>query len=204
MASISGFIRPPEDAVVLPAPVLAMHVLWYSRTANVQGGTSMCRPHNLVLAGHWPPGCVDGSWRKFTHQPLRRRLYHGFLPIYLVLTVDGELLACCNASDEGDAFLEAFRPRASALATLIDTEPEIGPCEVWTKWISEQDRGRATSRQLLSGIWRATFGPDAFGQYPKLALTRLGSYVMVLGHAERGRRVDRAAHLEELSLGQDL
>jgi hypothetical protein len=204
-----------------------------------------------------------GSRRKFTHQPLPRRLSHGFLPIYLVQTVDGELLAHCNASDKGDAFLEACCPRAPALAILIEAEPETGPRQVWTKWISEQDRGRATLGQLPSGILQTIFGPDAFSEYPKLALTRLGSYLMrshhflqlwcedgaprrrvpldrvvglatppgaptqqelwrrlaaiseqlevrvprldnVLRHAERGRRVDRAARLEGLPLGQDL
>jgi uncharacterized protein (TIGR02391 family) len=65
MATIADFTPSADDAVVLPAPVLAIHLLRFFRAANAEGGTTMCHPHNLVVAGNWPPGYVGGSWRRF-------------------------------------------------------------------------------------------------------------------------------------------
>jgi len=65
MASVSDFIPPADDAVILPPPVLAMRLLRFFRAANAEGGTTMCHPHNLVVAGNWPSGSLGVSWRKF-------------------------------------------------------------------------------------------------------------------------------------------
>jgi hypothetical protein len=103
----------------------------------------------------------------------------GFLPVYLVTTADGEVLAYCNASEERDAFLEAVARDAPTLANLMDAAPTDRPQDVWTQWLAERPQLKGTLRRLPSGVWRATLRTDAFaGGTGRLPLTRLGSFEM--------------------------
>jgi hypothetical protein len=43
-------------------------------------------------------------------------------------------------------------------------------------WLANGQPGVATLRRLLSGIWRATFGRDSFGDKPKHPINRVGSF----------------------------
>jgi putative intracellular protease/amidase len=61
---VSQFIPGGEDAVAMPATVLAMQLLRYFHAANARGETNMCHPHNLVVAGNWQ-GHDVGNWRQF-------------------------------------------------------------------------------------------------------------------------------------------
>jgi hypothetical protein len=106
----------------------------------------------------------------------------GYLPAYLVETTDGDILAYTAVSDERDAFLEAVCREAPTLRNLLDGQPAADPGATWTGWLSEQRHGTGILSQLPSGIWRATFEPDAFGEAPGLPPTRLGSFELRANH----------------------
>jgi len=129
----------------------------------------------------------------------------GFLPVYLVQTADGDVLAYSKASEERDEFLEAVCREAPTLTNLMDAVPAVRPQEVWTRWLAQRPQFRGTLDRLPSGVWRATLRSDAFGGEGKLPLTRVGSFEMQSHHflqlwcddrATRRRAVlERAVHL---------
>ena len=130
----------------------------------------------------------------------------GFLPAYVVETVDSGLLVYTAAAADRDAFFEAACREAPVVHSVIDAEEPGDPRQIWTEWLAgPKTIRRGTLRQLSSGIWRATLHEDSFGGASKLPLTRLGSFELRKHHflqlwcqdAELRRR---AAHERGLGL----
>ncbi|HXM55992.1 MAG TPA: hypothetical protein VOB72_11435 [Candidatus Dormibacteraeota bacterium] len=107
----------------------------------------------------------------------------GFLPAYLVETADRELLAYTRISDQRDDFLEAVCREAAIVQNLLDEQPAARPRAIWTDWYARRRAyGIPQLDELDSGLWRATFEPEAFGEPPRLGLTRLGSFDVSRDH----------------------
>jgi hypothetical protein len=108
----------------------------------------------------------------------------GYLPAHLVEIAGGDLLAFTKVSSGRDAFLESVCRQAAGVRNLLDEPAGASPREIWIEWAADEQRhGLAEIAQLESGLWRATFGADVFGEGPmKLGLTRLGSFDVFRDH----------------------
>jgi hypothetical protein len=111
-------------------------------------------------------------------------LSDGYLPTYLVETDGRDLLAFTKVGTGRDAFLESVCRQAAGVRNLLDEPAGASPSEIWTEWAADkQGYGLASIAQLESGLWRATFGADVFGEgAKKLGLTRLGSFAVFRDH----------------------
>jgi hypothetical protein len=99
-----------------------------------------------------------------------------WLPVYLVESAKGELLAYTGLGDERDGFLEAICQDVPTLLNAIDAEPDQDARQIWTDWLAGLRHGRGTLKRLPSGMWRATLTPDAFGGEDRIPLSKLGSF----------------------------
>jgi hypothetical protein len=100
----------------------------------------------------------------------------GFLPAYLIETANHGLLAYSAVAEERDKFLELVCQEVAAVGDRIDAEGMADPRTLWTDWLASAGLGPGTLRQLDNGMWRVTLTPRAFGDAPRLPITRVGSY----------------------------
>jgi hypothetical protein len=106
----------------------------------------------------------------------------GFLPAYLIETADHGLLAYSAVAEDRDLFLEQVCREVAAVGDRIDAEGMADPRALWTDWLASAGLGPGTLRLLDNGLWRVTLTPRAFGDAPKLPITRLGSYELRRHH----------------------
>lgn len=137
-----------------------------------------------------------------------------YLPVYLVETATGDLLAYTGVGDGRDEFMEALCRNVATIKQLIGAEPVGDPGQLWRQWLADRDLAPRSMQRLGNGVWRATLPPGAFGAPPKLPLSRLGSFELRRHHflqlwchdaGLRGRAVlDRALGIVQLRAVQTL
>lgn len=98
-----------------------------------------------------------------------------YLPVYLVETTHG-LLAYSRAGEERDAYIEDACRHVPAIADQLAREHTDDPRTMWIDWAAERRAGLDSLRQLPNGVWRCTLPASAYGERPKVALRRLGSF----------------------------
>lgn len=100
----------------------------------------------------------------------------GYLPVHLVETADGEILAYSQAVDGRDAFLEAVCAEVPVVRNLLAAETSPDQAETWTRWAAEGQGATASLSTLPSGVWRATLAADRYGEGAAFPLALLGSF----------------------------
>lgn len=105
-------------------------------------------------------------------------LTHGnaYLPVYLIETSSHGLLVYSGLAEERDTFLERVCQQVDVMRNRIEAQELGKPRDIWTRWLAEFQYGPGILRELDNGVWRVTFRPKAFGDAPRLPVTRLGSY----------------------------
>jgi hypothetical protein len=99
----------------------------------------------------------------------------GFLPSYLVQTADGQILAYTNAAEERDDFLEQLCTD-TAVEHLIEAKGLRDPQKIWNAWLAESKVYGAGRLKESPDGWQVVLDPGAFGEPPKIPLTRIGSF----------------------------
>jgi hypothetical protein len=100
----------------------------------------------------------------------------GFLPSYLIETIDHQILAYTSVSEKRDDFLEGLCT-VTSVEHLIEAMGIRDPKEVWTAWLAGStafNSGRL--HQPRDGAWQVILGDAAFGDSPKPPVTSIGSY----------------------------
>ncbi|BCJ75263.1 hypothetical protein CS0771_48070 [Catellatospora sp. IY07-71] len=98
-----------------------------------------------------------------------------YLPSYLIETADRRILAYTACSGERDDFLEQVYHKTT-IGSLIEAQGVREPAETWNRWLSNSaafGRGKLRHR---GDLWQVTLPADAFGDHPKVSLSRLGGY----------------------------
>ncbi|MEO3778349.1 hypothetical protein ABGB16_16160 [Micromonospora sp. B11E3] len=100
----------------------------------------------------------------------------GFLPSYLIETADHRILAYTNVSEKRDEFLEGLCTKTS-VEHLIEAQGSSDPADVWRKWLAQSTTFAAGRLQKTrAGIWQVVLPGTAFGDPPRISLSRIGSY----------------------------
>ncbi len=100
----------------------------------------------------------------------------GYLPSYLIETVDGRVLAYSNVGEQRDDFLERVCAKTS-VNHLIQARGLRDPEEVWRAWLAKSsDYGSGRLRQGPNGQWQVVLAAGAFGEPPKPSVRRIGTY----------------------------
>jgi hypothetical protein len=98
-----------------------------------------------------------------------------YLPVYLIETTEG-VLAYTGVDDSRDTYFEDLCRRSTDVLEAVRAERAVDPATVWNAWLVEHHNGRGNLTQLPNGVWRATLPPGAFGDRPRLPISRLGSF----------------------------
>jgi hypothetical protein len=126
------------------------------------------------LASHPDPAAFNlpAQLRNLRQEQVRE----GFLPCYLIETADGQVLAYSAAGEERDGFLEKACASTS-LPQLIRASARREPALVWREWQAQTPAyASGTLREMPTGGWRVVLEAAAFGEAPKVPLTRLGAH----------------------------
>ncbi|WP_238010306.1 hypothetical protein KZZ52_52960 [Dactylosporangium sp. AC04546] len=100
----------------------------------------------------------------------------GYLAVYLIETAGHGLLAYTAAAEDRDTLLERVCAEAAGVGDLIEAEGLGDPRRIWTDWLRDRGGEPGLLRRLPSGVWRATFAAAAFGDQPKLPVSRAGTF----------------------------
>jgi hypothetical protein len=99
----------------------------------------------------------------------------GFLPSYLIETADHKILAYTDVAEERDPFLEQICTE-TAIEHLIEAKRLRRPQEIWKEWLAGSKQYGAGQLKESADGWQVILDRAAFGESPKVPLTRIGSY----------------------------
>jgi hypothetical protein len=113
------------------------------------------------------------------HSQLRNLQFVGkresYLPCYLIETGDGRMLAYSACGHGRDEFLEQVF-WATAAGRLIEAQGMREPADVWEKWRAGSSTYGVGELRQREGLWQVVMPSAAFGEQPRISLSRIGGY----------------------------
>jgi hypothetical protein len=101
---------------------------------------------------------------------------HGFLPVYVIETIEHGLLAYTEAAPTRDEFLEDVFRQIPTMDYLIAGQRQDDPEQIWTEWLAEPARGGGVLHRRPDGGWRAVMRASAFGESGSFPVRDVGSF----------------------------
>lgn len=98
-----------------------------------------------------------------------------YLPVYLIEVADGGAMAYTAADEDPDPLFGRLCAEVPEVSDRLATLPAQNAAETWARWVRDSP-GPGAAKQRPDGTWRLTLAPDAFGDRPKLPVSRIGSF----------------------------
>jgi hypothetical protein len=162
-----------REIVLLNTPTLSNHVrftaLFSARPFRTEAIEELMSGPNRGQFNL--PAEVDGLRNLFVEPG------EAYLPVYVIETAAGELLAYSKVHGNRDAFIESRCSSESTIKQIVQAEPRLDAEQTWRDWLAGHELPASDLRQLPNGVWQVCLPGGAFeGTDAVFDLAKLGSF----------------------------